>query len=67
LYSLESLRLLSVYSRLSSNSVLVSHARHKLMLRKFVPLSQYRVFYFSRRVSRGFPVLFSSVVREMLL
>ena len=58
LYSLESFRLFSVYSRFSANSVLVSHGRHNLMLRQFVPLALYRVFYFSRRVSRGLSVLF---------
>ena len=40
LYSLESLRLFSVYSRFSTNSVLVSHRRHELMLRQLVLLSQ---------------------------
>jgi hypothetical protein len=46
LYSLESLRLFSVYSRFSANSVLVSCGRYKLMLRQFVTLSKYRVFIF---------------------
>ena len=52
LYSLERLRLFSLYSRFSANSVLVSHGRHKLMLCQFDPLAQYRVLYFARRASK---------------